>query len=115
MTTNYLSTLALVATFFFAGHSYAGDKKVENEKVKSTTTISQPRDAASGLPTGKRQHKPVRMNKRIDKSSPQQANGAHPLCSPSKTCTKKAVRAGYRLCPDGVTMLETNPLHQCAN
>jgi type VI secretion system secreted protein Hcp len=32
--------------------------------------IVSPRDAASGLPTGKRQHKPLVLTKEIDKSSP---------------------------------------------
>jgi len=32
--------------------------------------IISPRDAASGLPTGKRQHKPLVITKEIDKSSP---------------------------------------------
>lgn len=32
--------------------------------------VDSPRDAASGLPTGKRQHKPVVISKEIDKSSP---------------------------------------------
>ena len=32
--------------------------------------IAVPRDAASGLPTGKRQHKPLVIVKEIDKSSP---------------------------------------------
>jgi len=32
--------------------------------------IVTPRDAASGLPTGKRQHKPLIITKEIDKSSP---------------------------------------------
>jgi len=32
--------------------------------------IVSPRDAASGLPTGKRQHKPLVITKEIDKSSP---------------------------------------------
>jgi type VI secretion system secreted protein Hcp len=32
--------------------------------------VVSPRDAASGLPTGKRQHKPVTITKEIDKSSP---------------------------------------------
>lgn len=32
--------------------------------------IISPRDAASGLPTGKRQHKPFSITKQIDKSSP---------------------------------------------
>lgn len=32
--------------------------------------VVSPRDAASGLPTGKRQHKPITITKRIDKSTP---------------------------------------------
>jgi type VI secretion system secreted protein Hcp len=32
--------------------------------------VVAPRDAASGLPTGKRQHKPVTITKELDKSSP---------------------------------------------
>jgi type VI secretion system secreted protein Hcp len=32
--------------------------------------VVSPRDAASGLPTGKRQHKPVTLTKEIDKSTP---------------------------------------------
>ena len=32
--------------------------------------IVSPRDAASGLPTGKRQHKPLVITKELDKSSP---------------------------------------------
>jgi type VI secretion system secreted protein Hcp len=32
--------------------------------------VVSPRDAASGLPTGKRQHKPITITKRIDRSTP---------------------------------------------
>lgn len=32
--------------------------------------VISPRDAASGLPTGKRQHKPLQIIKKIDKASP---------------------------------------------
>ena len=32
--------------------------------------VVSPRDAASGLPTGKRQHKPIVITKKIDKSTP---------------------------------------------
>jgi type VI secretion system secreted protein Hcp len=32
--------------------------------------IVSPRDAASGLPTGKRQHKPIRITKVVDKATP---------------------------------------------
>lgn len=36
--------------------------------------IISPRDAASGLPTGKRQHKPLRLMTEIDKATPVLAN-----------------------------------------
>lgn len=32
--------------------------------------LISPRDASSGLPTGKRQHKPITISKEVDKSSP---------------------------------------------
>jgi len=32
--------------------------------------VLSPCDAASGLPTGKRQHKPLSITKEVDKSSP---------------------------------------------
>jgi len=32
--------------------------------------VISPRDAASGLPTGKRQHKPITITKAVDKASP---------------------------------------------
>jgi type VI secretion system secreted protein Hcp len=35
-----------------------------------THEVSSPRDAASGLPTGKRQHKPMTVVKEIDKATP---------------------------------------------
>ena len=35
-----------------------------------THEIVSPRDPASGLPTGKRQHKPITITKEIDKSTP---------------------------------------------
>ena len=38
--------------------------------------IVSPRDAASGLPTGKRMHKPFTITKEYDKSSPMLAKGA---------------------------------------
>ncbi|MFC7356734.1 type VI secretion system tube protein Hcp [Jejudonia soesokkakensis] len=36
----------------------------------SVTEVISPRDAASGLPTGKRQHKPLTIRSEIDKSTP---------------------------------------------
>lgn len=40
------------------------------EVVSFGHNVSTPRDPASGLPTGKRQHKPIRILKAIDKSTP---------------------------------------------
>ncbi len=40
------------------------------EVLSVSHEIVSPRDAASGLPTGKRQHKPFTIRKAIDKSSP---------------------------------------------
>jgi type VI secretion system secreted protein Hcp len=38
--------------------------------IASNHEIVSPRDAASGLPTGKRQHKPITIIKEVDQSSP---------------------------------------------
>jgi type VI secretion system secreted protein Hcp len=38
--------------------------------IAASHEIVSPRDAASGLPTGKRQHKPIFITKEIDKASP---------------------------------------------
>ena len=38
--------------------------------IATSHEIVSPRDAASGLPTGKRQHKPFLVSKEIDKSTP---------------------------------------------
>ncbi|MBI9042815.1 type VI secretion system tube protein Hcp [Lutibacter sp.] len=40
----------------------------------TVTEVVSPRDAASGLPTGKRQHSPLTIKSEIDKSSPQLLN-----------------------------------------
>lgn len=45
-------------------------------EVVFNQAIVSPRDAASGLPTGKRQHKPVVFTKEYDKSSPQLARNS---------------------------------------
>jgi len=39
--------------------------------VALSHSVTSPRDAASGLATGKRQHKPMTITKELDKSSPQ--------------------------------------------
>ena len=38
--------------------------------ISTNHEVISPRDAASGLPTGKRQHKPFTITKEVDKSSP---------------------------------------------
>ncbi len=43
---------------------------------QSTRAVTSPRDAASGLPTGKRQHKPFVITKELDKASPLLAKAA---------------------------------------
>lgn len=40
------------------------------EIISFSHEIVSPRDAASGLPTGRRQHKPITITKEIDKASP---------------------------------------------
>ena len=42
----------------------------EIEVLSYSHEITSPRDAASGLPTGKRQHSPIVITKEIDKSTP---------------------------------------------
>ncbi|MBV5313463.1 MAG: hypothetical protein JZU47_09215 [Prolixibacteraceae bacterium] len=60
------------------------DKELRVVKIRGTSTgceivfnqaIVSPRDAASGLPTGKRMHKPYVITKEYDKSSPVLAKG----------------------------------------
>jgi hypothetical protein len=58
---------------------------LERSSVASSDVI-KPRDAASGLPTGKRQHKPFTITKRIDKSSPT----LYELKQPATSVTIKA-------------------------
>jgi hypothetical protein len=41
-----------------------------SSSVDLSQSIVSPRDAASGLPTGKRQHKPMIITKELDKASP---------------------------------------------
>jgi len=71
-------TAAMLTSLFFGGLCHA--------------------DAASGLPTGKRQHKPVAITKPIDKATPMLAGAA-------STGVLQDTRAGYRRCPDGNTMV----------
>ena len=68
-------------------------------------SISQA-DSASGLPTGKRQHKPISISKPIDKATPLLMRKAStPIANSAEN-----VRAAYKLCPDG-TMI--HPGEKC--
>jgi type VI secretion system secreted protein Hcp len=48
----------------------SGGEEVSFPVLSLTHAIVSPRDSASGLPTGKRQHKPMVLTKSIDKASP---------------------------------------------
>jgi hypothetical protein len=55
--------------------SSSGDRPAESisftfRKIEMTYAIVSPRDAQSGLPTGKRMHKPLTIMKETDKASP---------------------------------------------
>lgn len=52
------------------GYYLREDGRLLEVKQGRTRWISQPRDAASGLATGKRQHKPVTVTKPVDKATP---------------------------------------------
>jgi hypothetical protein len=49
-----------------------GDGSPDKAASSSSHTTVQPRDAASGMPTGKRQHNPISVTKEVDKASPKQ-------------------------------------------
>jgi len=106
MKTKTLISSCLIALTFSASSISAEKQATQSSTVKQT--ITTPRDAASGLPTGKRQHKPVSLTKPIDKASPKLMNRAgYRLCPdgtmihPGEKCPEKTTKAGYRLCPDG--------------
>ena len=78
---NWLLVLVLASTASAAGYLKIGDIKGESTdsghkewidvlSVSGLETVVAPRDAASGLPTGRRTYEPVRIMKRIDKSTP---------------------------------------------
>jgi hypothetical protein len=50
------------------------EEQLSFHKIEVRSIVS-PRDAASGLPTGKRMHKPMVITKELDKSSPTTATG----------------------------------------
>lgn len=55
-------------------------------------TAASARDAASGLPTGKRMHKPIVLTKETDKASPKFMNN-----SAGKSITKQTDQASPKL------------------
>jgi type VI secretion system secreted protein Hcp len=81
-----VSCLLAVQLNFGALNAYLRLTDSENQPIEGSVTdpgqegsilvvsmqhsVSTPRDAASGLPTGKRQHKPFVITKLIDKASP---------------------------------------------
>ncbi|MFT5085590.1 MAG: hypothetical protein ACI9Y1_003651 [Lentisphaeria bacterium] len=127
MNIKHITCIAIFATLAFSGQNYAADS-TRTETVKQQPRASQlpvHRDAASGQPTGKRQHKPMTIKKRIDKASPLLSNGnggssvkaGYRLCPDGNTmvshgekCPEKASRSSYRLCPDGTRI---NPGEKC--
>jgi len=109
MNIKYLSSIIIAAACLFTAPCYSGESKQtptsqQGESVRNP--LVSPRDAASGLPTGKRQHKPVRTTRPVDKASPLLAS---PMTTPPKNTTGK--KSAYRLCPDGTTMV--NPGEKC--
>lgn len=52
------------------GDSSAAGHEGSIEVISFHHEVVSPRDAASGLPTGKRSHTPVKISKRIDKATP---------------------------------------------
>jgi hypothetical protein len=47
-----------------------GDGRADLTATKSSGSATSPRDAASGQPTGKRQHQPVTVRKEVDTATP---------------------------------------------
>ncbi len=121
-----ISTIIAVS-FLTSAPSYSAEPSSDT-KAKQTQTqkksVVSPRDAASGMPTGKRQHKPFSITKPVDKSSPllsrsqgkPTGKAGYRLCpdgtriNPGEKCPEKSVRANYRLCPDGTRI---NPGEKC--
>lgn len=79
-----LASCAIAASSFAVGYLKIGDIKGEStdrdhkdwiiiESMSVDKDVNAPRDAASGLATGKRMHKPFVITKELDKSSPKLA------------------------------------------
>jgi type VI secretion system secreted protein Hcp len=56
------------------GASTIRGKENLNPVIAVSHEIVSPRDASSGLPTGRRQHRPITITKEVDKASPLLAN-----------------------------------------
>jgi type VI secretion system secreted protein Hcp len=69
-------------------------------------SIVSPRDAASGLPTGKRQHKPFTIPKPVDKASPLLVEGLL-KGEPLSVEVTSSIRIGGRWVPFRTVLLDT--------
>tara|TARA_R110001632_G_scaffold37131_10_gene93958 strand:- start:3751 stop:4479 length:729 start_codon:yes stop_codon:yes gene_type:complete len=87
------------------GYDYYSSKSAYNVSSldNSVTKVISPRDAASGMPTGKRQHKPIAVSTEIDKSTPALNKQASTVAS-SKEST--ALRSG-----GGAGKVNMNDIH----
>lgn len=78
-----------------------GESKSEHHKgwidIESISGLSAPRDAASGMATGKHQHKPITLTKQVDKSSP---------------LFQASVGSGHNPLHEAKSKKANNPLHE---
>ncbi len=97
------------AAIFVKIPSIPGESKDKEHKdwIDVLSVSGLPRDAASGLPTGKRQHKPISIAKPVDKATPMLARSSGGKGLPSAmTLSKDGVR--YQL--TGVTVTSVKRL-----
>lgn len=74
----------------------------EGRELPPKPEVTAPRDPASGLPTGKRQHEPIRVTKPIDKATPKLLEKAAPRDAASGQATGKMMASGTRPLPQGM-------------
>ena len=91
----FLSLATANAAIFVKIPSIPGESKDKEHKewIDVLSVSGLPRDAASGLPTGKRQHKPISITKPVDKATPMLARSSGGKGFPSTiTLSKDGVR-----------------------
>jgi|ETNmetMinimDraft_22_1059887.scaffolds.fasta_scaffold00914_6 type VI secretion system Hcp family effector len=91
----FLSVATASAAIFVKIPSIPGESKDKEHKgwIDVLSVSGLPRDAASGLPTGKRQHKPISITKPVDKATPILARSSRGKSFPSAiTLSKDGVR-----------------------